>query len=50
MVSTEHWYVWDGREDRFVPAKRPPQDSKIVEALQHLKIRLATVNDRQKTF
>jgi len=50
MVSTEHWYVWDGREDCFVPAKRPPQDSKIVEALQHLKIRLATVNDRQELF
>ncbi|MCS7364889.1 MAG: GNAT family N-acetyltransferase [archaeon GB-1867-035] len=49
-MSTKRWYVWNGVKNRFVPAKRPPQDPKIAKAMQRLKIRLATTNDRQKLF
>ena len=44
------WYVWDGKEERFVAAERPPRDPQLAEALKGLVIRLADAGDRGKIF
>jgi len=47
-MSAGVWYAWDGEEERFVRAERPPRDPELVKAMRRLKIRLAKVDDRGK--
>lgn len=44
------WYVWSGAKGHFVRSKRPPRDAHLAAALQRLKIRLASTQDRRELF
>ena len=48
-MPTKLWYVWSDAKERFVRAKRSPQDARLAEALEEqLRIRLAGARDRRK--
>lgn len=49
-MAVKLWYVWSDAKERFVRAKRPPRDARVAAALQRLKIRLASTQDRRELF